>query len=97
MKPGETLSMAKERLNKSLIPKQSELTEIKKSAVTKSLVAKCKEDPDRVLTDKDIKDAIGGEALKQSQQNKKQQEIQQNIHKPGPANEPKRPDAPGLH
>lgn len=97
LKPGETLSMAKERLNKSLIPKQSELTEIKKSAVTKSLVAKCKEDPDRVLTDKDIKDAISGEALKQSQQNKKLQEIQQNIHKPGPANEPRRPDAPGLH
>ena len=93
LKPGETFNMAKQRMDKSLIPKESELTQVKKTTVAKNLVAKCNQNPDLVLTKEDINNEMSEAAKRIAENNKKKAETKKNI-------KPKEPEAgrqaPGM-
>jgi hypothetical protein len=85
--------MAKQRMDKSLIPKESELTQVKKTTVAKNLVAKCNQNPDLVLTKEDINNEMSEAAKRIAENNKKKAETKKNI-------KPKEPEAgrqaPGM-
>lgn len=71
LKPGETLSMAMKRLDKSTEPKMSEIAKIKSTNVTKDIVINGLKNPDKAVTNEDIDKAYKAEIQKMAGKKKK--------------------------
>lgn len=71
LKPGETLSMAMKRLDKSTEPKMSEIAKIKSTNVTKDIVINGLIDPSKAVTNEDIDKAYKAEIQKMAGKKKK--------------------------